>query len=150
MHKSTGCGRPSTRWRGGDFAIRQTALVDSSCRAGCFLKGARLPDDRPKWHPLLACEEYQPGRWVMLDQYRQPYALIDILRFQGDVRYRVTTWEQESTARRLLGYFTTLREAASNGHQTWIMSLSPSAMGVPDKHLRGRGLANTPARTERD
>jgi hypothetical protein len=32
---------------------------------------------------------------VMLDQSRQPYALIDIVWYRGDVRYRITTWAQD-------------------------------------------------------
>lgn len=53
-----------------------------------------MVDDRPKWHPILACEEYQPGQWVMLDQYRRPYAMIDIIRRGDEVGYRVTTWSR--------------------------------------------------------
>ena len=90
----------------------------------------------PKWHPILACEEYQPGRWVMLDQYRHPYAMIDIIRRGDEVGYKVTTWAQESAARELIGYYLKLKTAAEYGHQRFLSShtrrdLSLDITGAP-------------------
>lgn len=70
----------------------------------------------PKWHPILACEEYQPGRWVMLDQYRRPYAMIDLVRRGEEIGYRVTTPEQQPSGRELIGHYRNLRAAARYGH----------------------------------
>ena len=111
-----------------------------------------VAEKRPEWHPLLACEEYQPGRWVMLDQYRQPYAMVDILRRGDEVGYRVTNWAQRSTDRKVLGYFTNLRAAAAKGHREFLAGHTKRNAHPLSGHdfTRVVGKANTPARTERD
>ena len=88
----------------------------------------------------------------MLDQYRRPYAMIDILRRGDEVGYRVTTWEQRSADRRLLGYFTKLRTAAATGHQAFLAThtTGDSRRASVENLTRAPGKANTPARTERD
>lgn len=114
-----------------------------------------MADDGTKWHPILACEEYRPGQWVMLDQYRRPYAMIDIIRRGAEVGYRVTTWEQESSARQIIGYFRNLRAAAASGHQRFLSAHTAGMPGrasttKPYEYARGEGKANTPRRVERD
>ena len=112
----------------------------------------RYPSQRETWHPILACEEYLPGHWVMLDPYRRPYAMIDIIRRGDEVGYRVTDWAQESANRKVLGYFTNLRAAARHGHTLFIASKTPHKPHPLSGHdfTRMPGKANTPARTERD
>lgn len=95
------------------------------------------------WHPVMACDEYAPGRWVMIPEQGQPYAMIMIVRHGDEVGYRVDTWAQQPRDRALIGYFTRLRAAAAAGHDRY-------RTGAPDALLRSPGKANTPARMERD
>jgi hypothetical protein len=88
--------------------------------AGCFQKGAAVPAHTPKWHPILACEEYQPGHWVMIDSLGKPYAFILILRRGDEVGYRVDSWAQEAHNRNLIGYYRKLKVAAEHGHQHFL------------------------------
>lgn len=101
-----------------------------------------------EWHPILACEEYEPGRWVMIPQFGQPYAMIMIVRHGAEVGYRVDTWAQQPKDRMLIGYFTRLRAAAAAGHQRFLSGHTSKA--PPDTLLRASGKANTPSRMERD
>ena len=109
-----------------------------------------------QWHPLLACEEYGPGKWVMLAQYRRPYALIALIRRGDEIGYRVTTWAKEPAEVEVVGYFRKLRAAAAAGHQQFVTAhSSPGARGVyqgqPTYSKTGYSTtANTPERTERD
>ena len=104
--------------------------------------------ERPVWHPVLACEEYKPGRWVMIPQHGQPYAMIMMVRHGDEVGYRVDTWAQQPKDRTLIGYFTKLRAAAAAGHDRYLAGHTSKAPS--DALLRSPGRANTPARTERD
>lgn len=80
---------------------------------------------RPDWHPILAAQEYEPGQWVMLDTLERPYAMIDFIRRGEELGYRVTTWEQVSADREIIGYYRTLRAAASAGHRRYIATRGP-------------------------
>ena len=104
-----------------------------------------MADDRRQWHPVLACEEYKPGQWVMIPQEGQPYAMIMLVRHGDEVGYRVDTWAQQPRDRTLIGYYTKLRAAAAAGHERFTRG-----KGVTDGLLKATGRANTPARTERD
>ena len=103
---------------------------------------------RPPWHPVMACDEYEPGRWVMIPQHGQPYAMIMIVRHGSEVGYRVDTWAQRPADRSLIGYFRTLRAAAAAGHELFLRG--HTAKTPPDTLTRAPRKANTPARTERD
>lgn len=115
-----------------------------------------MPAHEPKWHPILACEEYQPGRWVMTDSLGKPYAFILIIRHGAEVGYRVDSWAQNVEDRQRIGYFTNLRAAASAGHQAFLSAHGPKAsadlisQGHRYLYSRGEGKANTPMRVERD
>ena len=104
--------------------------------------------ERAQWHPIMACEEYEPGRWVMIPQLGEPYAMIMIVRHGTEVGYRVDTWAQRPADRTLIGYFTRLRAAAYAGHQRYLSGHTSKA--PPDTLTRAVGKANTPARMERD
>lgn len=54
---------------------------------------------RQDWHSLLTVDEYEPGKWVMLDTLERPYAMIDFVRRGDELGYRVTTWVQEASQR---------------------------------------------------
>lgn len=86
-----------------------------------------MPTEPPKWHPVLQAREYQPARWVMEDSLGRPYALIDLIRVNGEVGYRVEAWKQNRGP--VLGYFTNLRAAAMRAHMRWINRGVPS--GAP-------------------
>ncbi len=108
--------------------------------------------ERAQWHPIMACEEYEPGRWVMIPQYGQPYAMIMIVRHGAEVGYRVDTWAQQPKDRMLIGYFTRLRAAAAAGHQRFVQGhTKPNSRPLSGHDFsRVPGKANTPSRTERD
>jgi len=74
------------------------------------------------WHPILVCQEYKVGHWVMLAQYGEPYAMIHIVRRGGEVGYRVDSWAQKPADAETIGYFTNLRAAARAGHQHFLAS----------------------------
>ncbi|MBN9238363.1 MAG: hypothetical protein BGO97_01665 [Micrococcales bacterium 70-64] len=97
------------------------------------------------WHPVLACEEYKPGHWVMIPGRGQPYAMIMIVRHGAEVGYRVDTWAQQPKDRVLIGYYTRLAAAAAAGHERFT-----KAQAVKPDYGRAPGKANTPARMERD
>lgn len=72
----------------------------------------------------MAANEYEPGRWVMLDFYDQPYALVVFVRRGDEVGYRADTWTQVSAERELIGYFRSLRAATAASHQRYLSTRS--------------------------
>ncbi len=34
----------------------------------------------PRWHPILAAQEVEPGHWIMVDTMDQPYGAIQFVR----------------------------------------------------------------------
>lgn len=80
----------------------------------------RMPhDDPPRWHPLLATVEPEPGVWVMLDSQQRPYGLVRIVKVDSLTRFRA---EHVGT---LLGYSTTLRAAVERVHEKELRSMFP-------------------------
>ena len=79
--------------------------------------------DVTSWHPVIAAVEVEPGQWHMVTPTDQRYAVILLLEIRGERGYRVVTWAPDSKARRLVGYFRTLRAAAWAGHQIYLSGL---------------------------
>jgi hypothetical protein len=80
---------------------------------------------RPGWHPLLAAAEVRPGEWVMEAHDGAPYAVIVLLEVAGERGYRVVSWAEQSSDRRLIGYYRSLRAAAMAGHLAFVRSHAP-------------------------
>jgi hypothetical protein len=83
-------------------------------------------DTVTQWHPIIAAVEIEPGHWQMISPMNERYAIIVLLEIRGERGYRVVTWAANSTQRRLVGYFRTLRAAAWAGHQHYLRG-----MGAP-------------------
>jgi hypothetical protein len=75
---------------------------------------------RSGWHPLNAAIEVEPGEWWLVAQYGDRYAIIRLLEIGGERGYRAVTGEAESSQRRLIGYFRTLRAATERAHKHWL------------------------------
>lgn len=72
------------------------------------------------WHPILAADEPEPGRWVLVDTMGREYGTVEIVRVDGVVRYRA------ETDGRLLGWGTTLRGACARVHEAFLRSHGPN------------------------
>lgn len=87
------------------------------------LEGAALAT----WHPILAADEPEPGRWRLVDSMGREYGRVSIVRVDGEVRYRA---EFEG---RLLGWGTTLKGACERVHHAFVRSHGPGEwQGYPD------------------
>lgn len=75
----------------------------------------------PDWHPMLAAEEREPGTWTMVTPDGREYGTVQIVRVNGEIRYRVTALGQH------VGWTTSLREACQRIHDILIASFSPGA-----------------------
>lgn len=73
----------------------------------------------PDWHPMLAAVENPPGTWTMLDPDHRPYGVVQIVRVNGDIAYRVTALGHPA------GHTNTLRAACERIHHAFIASHSP-------------------------
>ncbi|HWM34922.1 MAG TPA: hypothetical protein VNR36_11855 [Pseudolysinimonas sp.] len=85
---------------------------------------------RPAWHPVLAADEVEPGVWLMTAQYGVRYAIIRMLEIGGERGYRVTTYGRPDE-RTLIGYYRTLRAAASAGHMRYLREARPAGTARP-------------------
>lgn len=75
---------------------------------------------RSGWHPMNAAVEVEPGEWWLVAQFGARYAIIRLLEIGGERGYRVVTGEDDPGARRLIGYFRSLRAATERGHKHWL------------------------------
>lgn len=88
----------------------------------------RMPrDDQPRWHPLFAAVEPEPGVWVLIDSLQKPYGIVTIVRVDGLVRFRAEHIGE------LLGYATSLRVAAERVHDAELRSMLPG--GGPNEYV---------------
>ena len=87
------------------------------------------------WHPILAAVEVEPGHWYMADATRKRYGIIRFLAIQGESGYRTVTWAERSEDRQLIGYYTSLRAAASACHQAFLRTHGHALPGSRDSHL---------------
>jgi len=44
-------------------------------------------EHRPRWHPLLAADEREPGVWTLVDSLSRDYRRIRIVRVADEVGY---------------------------------------------------------------
>ena len=72
------------------------------------------------WHPIQSAVEVSPGTWWMVTQYGDRYAIIVLLTIGGERGYRAVTGDDDPGARRLIGYFRTLRAATERAHKAWL------------------------------
>lgn len=79
----------------------------------------RLPPG-PRWHPLLAAVEAEPGVWYMVTPDGRCYGIIRTLEIGGERGYRAVTWAERSADRRLIGYYRTLKRAAEATHRRYL------------------------------
>ena len=77
-----------------------------------------LASDRPSWHPMLAAIEGPSGVWRMTAQFKH-YGWIRLVRRGPEVGYKAETEDGQ-----IVGYFISLRAAASGLHERWIASHS--------------------------
>lgn len=72
-----------------------------------------------EWHPILAAVEGPTGTWRMVDPDGREYGRIEIRRVMNgtDVRYRCERHGE------VVGWATTLREAATRLHMAYLASL---------------------------
>lgn len=73
-----------------------------------------------RWHPLLALDEPQPGRWQLRDQYESVYADIALVRRDGTVGYRVLVLVPGATQPVEVGLVSSLKAAVEVGHRQWV------------------------------
>lgn len=91
----------------------------------CAVTLARMVKDPPRWHPLLAAVEPEPGVWILLDSHRRPYGLVQIVKVDAMTRFRA-----EHIGMRI-GYATTLREAVERVHAAEVESWNPRGVNAP-------------------
>lgn len=72
------------------------------------------------WHPILATAEPEPGVWLMVDPGGNRYAVVRLLRLDGELGYRAVTWAERSEDRQLIGYYRNLRAATMAAHLHFI------------------------------
>lgn len=75
---------------------------------------------RGAWHPIQSAIEVEPGTWWMVAQYGDRYAIIVSLEIGGERGYRAVTGDDDASARRLIGYYRTLRAATEKAHKHWL------------------------------
>jgi hypothetical protein len=63
------------------------------------------------WHPIVACREFEPGRWIMFGTMKRPYAIVVLLEIGGVRGCRAVTWAVQTRDRELVGYYRTLMAA---------------------------------------
>ena len=83
------------------------------------LARARLTYSR-KWHPLMAAVETEPGVWLMVAQFGEPYAIVRLIEIGKERGYRVVTANEKRADRELVGYYTNLRAATQAAHERWV------------------------------
>jgi hypothetical protein len=112
--------------------------------------------DVADWHPIMQAQEYEPGRWVMIDTSGKPYGFVEFVRRGGEVGYRARRWAQNVQDQSVIGYYRNLRAAAKatviakQSHLTVDVRGASGWSAQPSPHERAPGKANTPPRTERD
>ena len=62
----------------------------------------------------------RPAPWWMVTQYGDRYAIIVLLTIGGERGYRAVTGDDDPAARRLIGYYRTLRAATERAHKAWL------------------------------
>jgi hypothetical protein len=70
-----------------------------------------------EWHPIMALVEDAPGFWRMVAQYERCYGTVRMLKRGSELGYRADAISQPGTEAKLLGYFTSLRAAATAIHR---------------------------------
>jgi hypothetical protein len=87
-----------------------------------------------EWHPILAAVEGPTGTWRMVDPAGREYGTIEIRRVMNgaDVRYKAIRRGE------VIGWSTTLREAAARIHSAYLRAHGPSGQPVADWGSRGR------------
>lgn len=104
--------------------IRPDSLhVPRMCKSAGMSSGARtlarMPKDSPRWHPLLATMEPEPGTWILLDSHGKPYGLVTIVKIEERVRFKA------EHIGNTIGYATTLREAVERTHAAELATIRP-------------------------
>lgn len=85
-----------------------------------------MVEQHPKWHPILAAEEREPGVWVLADTLGWEYGRITILRRNGSVCYRMQ-FRPKTGDISSPGYERTLRAACERLHGEFVKSGQPAA-----------------------
>lgn len=78
----------------------------------------------PRWHPLLAAEERQPGVWTLVDSMGHDYGRVRIVRIGIEVGYVAELGEHPT------GRYRTLRAALEAVHGAFVRAHAPG--GAPN------------------
>jgi hypothetical protein len=87
------------------------------------------------WHPIMNARETAVGTWEMVGPLDKVYATVVIVRRGPELGYRVTNEDGEH-----VGYFRTLKAAASSAH-TWFTS-TRGPHGIPHAGYAGAEWRN--------
>lgn len=79
-----------------------------------------MRDDSPRWHPIMAAIERDPGVWTLVDTLDREYGRIEIRRTLDGIRYRT-----EAPVGTLIGWGTTLRQSCERVHDEYLRSHGP-------------------------
>ncbi|MCU1405499.1 MAG: hypothetical protein JWQ43_1802 [Glaciihabitans sp.] len=85
------------------------------------------------WHPILVAREVTPGHWYMIDGVGKPYGQIRLVRRGDDIGYRADRCDDHADNLELVGYFRTLKAAATQVHRLFLRS-----HGAPSSREYGR------------
>lgn len=83
------------------------------------------------WHPILSAIEVAAGEWWMPDPLGRPYAVVRLVKVNGECGYRVVTYAPESGDRKLIGYFGNLRAATMGANRHYVSHVAPASLPNP-------------------
>ena len=98
------------------------------------------------WHPLLNTKEVHPGIWHVCAWDGTPYAIVRLIRIGPELGYRATTWHDDPSARRLIGYWRTLRTACARAHAWHVRQHGPNGFAPnpwPTSPVQGAAATRT-------
>lgn len=117
-------------------------VVNGDPQDGLDAAGRARSGYRGEWHPLLAAIEGPAGTWTMTAPDGGRYGVIRMLQLGGETGYRAVTWAERSADRELIGYYRTLRAAATATHRRYLSRHGPR--GLPPVGAAGTGAFPQP------
>ncbi|WP_285465035.1 hypothetical protein [Agromyces sp. NBRC 114283] len=75
----------------------------------------------PRWHPLLATDEREPGTWYLVDTSGRDYGRIRLVEISGERGYEAHVKPLDGPVR-LVGHFTSLRASCERVHRAYVAS----------------------------
>lgn len=77
--------------------------------------------DPPRWHPLLATDEREPGTWYLVDTSGRDYGRIRLIEIGDERGYEAHVKPLDGPVA-LVGHFTSLRASCERVHRAFVSS----------------------------